>query len=111
MRDGERSDRADRPKVNVHRRMAFGPQGQGVYCTCVLCRDRRRTQTFALSLNHDHGDATVAWRACPPPSGKPDGSQASPLEPRVQGRLVCIDMVEDVSLFRLPAASLAPRMT
>ena len=34
--------------------------------------------------------------ASPPRSGKPDGFPALPLEPRVQGRLVRIDMAEDV---------------
>ena len=57
-----------------------------LYFQCVLCRDRRHAQTFALSLNDDHGGAAESRRACPPRSGKPEGSQASPLEPTVQGR-------------------------
>src|SRR5690606_29218542 len=96
-------------EVNGHRRTGVRGQGAGVYFMRVLCRDRRRAQTFALSLNDDLGDATEAWRACPPTSGKPEGSQAFPLEPRVQGRFARIDMAEDVSLrFPVPGAVRAP---
>ncbi len=62
----------------------------GLYSAHVLCCGRRRAQTFALSLNYDHGDATEARSAGPPCSGKPDGLQAFPLEPRVQGRFARI---------------------
>src|SRR5690606_7877893 len=75
-----------------------------LYFSCVLCRARRRAQTFALSLNDDHGDAADARSASPPSSGKPEGSQAFPLEPRVQGRLACIVMAEDVSSRKKPAS-------
>ncbi len=61
----------------------------------VLCRVRQRTQTYALSLNDDHGDAAETGSAGPPRSGKPEGIQAFPLEPWVQGRLVRIVMAED----------------
>src|SRR5678815_6139146 len=61
-----------------------------LYFGRVLCRVRRRAQTYALSLNDDHGDAAEARSAGPPRSGKPEGVQAFPLEPRVQGRLARI---------------------
>src|SRR3546814_13683625 len=67
-----------------------------VYFMRVLCPVRRRAQTCALSLNDDHGDAAEAGCASPPRSGKPDGLQAFPLEPWVQGRLARIAMAEDV---------------
>src|SRR3546814_9076680 len=67
-----------------------------VYFMRVLCPVRRRAQTCALSLNDDHGDAAEAGCASPPRSGKPDGLQASPLEPWVQGRLARIAMAEGV---------------
>jgi hypothetical protein len=70
-----------------------------LYCACILCFDRQRAQTFALSLNYDRGDATESWRASPPRSGKPDGPQAFPLEPRVQGRFASIVMAEDAFKF------------
>src|SRR3569623_934243 len=69
---------------------------RGAKLAHVLCRVRRRAQTYALSLNDDHGDAAEARCAGPPRSGKPEGVQAFPLEPRVQGRLARIVMAEDV---------------
>ena len=56
-------------------------------------------KTFALSLNYDHGKGTEAGSASPPRSGKPDGPQLFPLEPRVQGRFACIVMAEGVIFF------------
>ena len=73
-----------------------------VYFIRVLCPVRRRAQTCALSLNDDHGDAAEAGCASPPRSGKPDGLQAFPLEPWVQGRLARIAMAEDVPTSRGP---------
>src|SRR5690606_19058186 len=84
-----------RARMNDRRRMAGPARGHALYFPRVLCRDRRRAQTFALSLNDDLGDAMAAWRAGPPTSGKPEGRLASPLEPRVQGRFARIDMAED----------------
>src|SRR6476619_6933072 len=82
-----------------------------LYCARVLCRVRRRAQTYALSLNDDHGDAAEAGSASPPCSGKPEGLQAFPLEPRVQGRLARIVMAEDASFqstrARAPVAALS----
>src|SRR5690606_32752613 len=73
-----------------------------LYSVRVLCPEQRRAQTYALSLNDDHGDAAEAGSAGPPRSGKPEGLQASPLEPRVQGRLARIAMAEDVPITRGP---------
>src|SRR5690606_2352837 len=86
--------------MNADRRTGAATCTHALYFACVLCRDRRRAQTYALSLNDDHGGAVETGCASPPRSGKPDGFPALPLEPRVQGRLACIDMAEDVSIAR-----------
>src|SRR3546814_20863369 len=82
--------------MNAGRRTEPGAGRLALYSSRVLCRDRRRAQTYALSLNDDHGGAAETGGASPPRSGKPEGFPALPLEPRVQGRLARIDMVEDV---------------
>src|SRR5690606_10961574 len=86
--------------VNAGRRAGASPRIRALYFASVLCRDRRRAQTYALSLNDDHGGAVETGCASPPRSGKPDGFPALPLEPRVQGRLARIDMAEDVFIAR-----------
>src|SRR5690606_35100271 len=91
--------------MNAGRRTGPGTGHPALYSWCVLCRDRRRAQTYALSLNDDHGGAAETGCASPPRSGKPEGFPALPLEPRVQGRLARIDMAEDVFFF----ARLQPR--
>jgi hypothetical protein len=85
-------------QTESRRRTGYAIPAMPLYCFCVLCCERQRAQTFALSLNCDHGRATEAGSACLPSSGKPDGPQAFPLEPRVQGRFASIGMAEDVSL-------------
>ena len=52
-----------------------------LYFARVLCRVRRRAQTYALSLNDDHGDAAEARRASPPRAGSPKASRHSHLNP------------------------------
>src|SRR5690606_3386 len=85
--------------MNAGRRTGPGTGHPALYSSRVLCRDRRRAQTYALSLNDDHGGAAETGGASPPRSGKPEGFPALPLEPRVQGRLARIDMAEDVFSF------------
>src|SRR3546814_9060319 len=82
--------------MNAGRRTEPGAGRLALYSSRVLCRDRRRAQTYALSLNDDHGGAAETGGASAPRSGKPEGFPALPLEPRVQGRLARIDMVEHV---------------
>src|SRR5690606_7288631 len=84
------------PRRAMNRRMDVAGKPAPVYCACVLCPARRRAQTLPLALKSDHGDAAATRRAGPPSSGKPEGCQASPLEPRVQGRFARIAMAEDV---------------
>src|SRR5688572_15078388 len=72
------------------RRAGTVDRSPALYFFHVLCCARQRAQTFALSLTDDHGDAAEARRASPPRSGKPEGIQAFPLEPRVQGRFAGI---------------------
>src|SRR5690606_39768698 len=85
--------------MNAGRRTDPADVRPALYSSCVLCRDRRRAQTYTLALNDDHGGAVDTGRASPPRSGKPEGFPALPLEPRVQGRLARIDMAEDVFSF------------
>jgi hypothetical protein len=89
--------------MNADRRTEVALHGLALYSSRVLCRDRRRAQTYALSLNDDHGGAVETGCASPPRSGKPDGFPALPLEPWVQGRLARIDMAEDVFFWQRPA--------
>src|SRR5690606_11998479 len=74
-----------------------------LYSGCVLCPARRRVQTLPLALKSDPGSAAEAGCASPPSSGKPEGFQAVPLEPRVQGRFARIATAEDV--FRMKRAA------
>src|SRR3546814_9809295 len=82
--------------MNAGRRTEPGAGRLALYSSRVLCRDRRRAQTYALSLNDDHGGAAETGGASPPRSGKPEGFPALPLEPRVKGRLARFDIVADV---------------
>src|SRR3546814_2696652 len=43
--------------MNPGRRTEPGAGRLALYSSRVLCRDRRRAQTYALSLNDDHGGA------------------------------------------------------
>src|SRR3546814_2183212 len=59
--------------MNAGRRTEPGAGRLALYSSRVLCRDRRRAQTYALSLNDDHGGAAETGGASPPRSGKPEG--------------------------------------
>src|SRR5690606_40456510 len=95
--------------MNAGRRTDPANVRPALYSSCVLCRDRRRAQTYTLALNDDHGGAVDTGRASPPRSGKPEGFPALPLEPRVQGRLARIDMAEDVFSRASPRLHALPR--
>src|SRR3546814_15929558 len=80
--------------MNAGRRTEPGAGRLALYSSRDPCRDRRRAQTYALSLNDDHGGAAETGGEGPPHNGRPEGFPAPPLEPRLQGRLARIDLVE-----------------